>query len=155
MERPGYLCRTSNQAVLTNCYKQNIHKVWKDLNFECIFFGANRAILNLQRCIDIKTYETTINSIGYVVAKYSIGYDFNKLDYMCLSDPKLSIQDIKQCIGRGIRPDELGVNGSNKEKILNVSLPVYIDDNGDNADDEVLPVSDVNGWTCHFKWHFK
>ena len=22
-----YLCRTSNQAVLTNCYKQNIHKV--------------------------------------------------------------------------------------------------------------------------------
>lgn len=27
MERPGYLCRTSNQAVLTNCYKQNIHKV--------------------------------------------------------------------------------------------------------------------------------
>ena len=27
LERPGYLCRTSNQAVLTNCYKQNIHKV--------------------------------------------------------------------------------------------------------------------------------
>jgi len=27
MERPSYLCRTSNQAVLTNCYKQNIHKV--------------------------------------------------------------------------------------------------------------------------------
>ena len=27
MERPGYLCRTSNQAILTNCYKQTIHKV--------------------------------------------------------------------------------------------------------------------------------
>ena len=27
LERPGYLCRTSNQAVLTNCYKQNIRKV--------------------------------------------------------------------------------------------------------------------------------
>ena len=27
MERPSYLCRPSNQAVLTNCYKQNIHKV--------------------------------------------------------------------------------------------------------------------------------
>ena len=27
LERPCYLCRTSNQAVLTNCYKQNIHKV--------------------------------------------------------------------------------------------------------------------------------
>ena len=40
---------------------------------------------------DIKNYETTIHSIGYVVAKYSMGYDFNKLDFMCLSDPKLSI----------------------------------------------------------------
>jgi hypothetical protein len=29
LERPSYLCREikSNQAVLTNCYKQNIHKV--------------------------------------------------------------------------------------------------------------------------------
>jgi hypothetical protein len=28
-ERPSYLCREikSNQAVLPNCYKQNIHKV--------------------------------------------------------------------------------------------------------------------------------
>jgi hypothetical protein len=89
---------------------------------------------------DIKIYETTIHSIGYVVAKYSMGYDFNKLDFMCLSDPKLSIQDIKQCIGRGIRPDELGQNGSNKEKILNVSLPVYIDDNGDNKYEKIIEV---------------
>jgi len=77
---------------------------------------------------DIKTFETTYHSIGYVVAKYSMGYDFNKLDFICFSDPKLSIQDIKQCIGRGIRPDQLGHNGSNKEKILFVSLPVYIDE---------------------------
>jgi hypothetical protein len=27
LERPSYLCKTSNQAVLSNCYKQNIHKV--------------------------------------------------------------------------------------------------------------------------------
>jgi len=27
LERPSYLCRTSNQAILTNCYKQTIHKV--------------------------------------------------------------------------------------------------------------------------------
>lgn len=27
LERPCYLCRTSNQAILTNCYKQTIHKV--------------------------------------------------------------------------------------------------------------------------------
>jgi hypothetical protein len=89
---------------------------------------------------DIKIYETTVHSVGYVVAKYSIGYDFNKLDFMCLSDPKLSIQDIKQCIGRGIRPDELGVNGSNREKILNVLLPVYIDENDDNKYEKIIEV---------------
>uniref|UniRef100_A0A6C0HA75 Helicase ATP-binding domain-containing protein n=1 Tax=viral metagenome TaxID=1070528 RepID=A0A6C0HA75_9ZZZZ len=89
---------------------------------------------------DIKIYEITIHSIGYVVAKYSMGYDFNKLDFICLSDPKVSIQDIKQCIGRGIRPDELGQYGSNKEKILIVSLPVYIDDNGDNKYEKILEV---------------
>jgi hypothetical protein len=89
---------------------------------------------------DIKIYETTINSIGYIVAKYSMGYDFKKLDFICLSDPKLSIQDIKQSIGRGLRPDELGQNGSNKEKILNVSLPVYIDENGDTKYEKILEV---------------
>lgn len=89
---------------------------------------------------DIKNYETTMYSIGYVVARYSMGYDFNKLDFMCLSDPKLSIQDIKQCIGRGIRPDELGVNCSNKEKELILSLPVYIDDNGDNKYEKTIEV---------------
>jgi hypothetical protein len=88
---------------------------------------------------DIKTYENTINSIGYVVAQYSMGYDFNKIDYIHFSDPKLSIQDIIQCIGRGIRPDELGKNGSNKEKILLISLPVYID-NIDNKYETIIEV---------------
>jgi superfamily II DNA or RNA helicase len=89
---------------------------------------------------DIKTFETTIYSIGYVVAKYSMGYDFNKIDYICLSDPKLSFKDIIQCIGRGIRPDALGENGSNKEKLLIVSLPVYIDEKGDNKYDKIVEV---------------
>jgi hypothetical protein len=89
---------------------------------------------------NIKIYETNINSIGYVVAKYSMGYDFNKLDFICISDPKLSIQDIKQCIGRGIRPDELGNNGSNKEKLLIVSLPVYFDENCDNKYEKIIEV---------------
>jgi len=89
---------------------------------------------------DIKTYEYTIYSIGYVVAKYSMGYDFNKLDFICLSDPKLSIQDIKQCIGRGIRPDQLGQYGSNKEKILVISLPIYIDENCDNKYEKIIEV---------------
>ena len=80
---------------------------------------------------DIEIYEKTVYSIGYVVAKYSIGYNFNKLDFICFSDPKLSIQDIIQCIGRGLRPDELGQYGSNKEKILNIYLLVYIGDDND------------------------
>ncbi len=53
---------------------------------------------------------------------------------------KLSIQDIKQCIGRGIRPDELGMNGSNKEKVLNISLPVYIEENMDTNYEKILEV---------------
>lgn len=89
---------------------------------------------------NVKIYEESIYSIAYVVAKYSMGYDFNKLDFMCLSDPKLSIQDIIQCIGRGIRSDELGENGLNKEKILVVSLPVYIDAKGDNKYEKVIEV---------------
>ena len=89
---------------------------------------------------NISTYEKNINSIGYVVAKYSMGYDFKKLDFIYLSDPKLSIQDIKQCIGRGIRPDELGENGSNKHKELVISLPVYIDENGDNKYEKIIEV---------------
>ena len=91
---------------------------------------------------DIKTYEKTIYSICYVVAKYSMGYDFNKIDYIHFSDPKLSIQDIIQCIGRGIRPDELGKNGSNKNKILVISLPVYID-NIDNIDNKYETIIEV------------
>ena len=89
---------------------------------------------------DIKTYEAANHSIGYVVAKYSMGYDFNKIDFICLSDPKLSLQDIIQCIGRGIRPDALGQYGSNKEKILVISLPVYIDENGDNKYEKIIEV---------------
>jgi len=103
-------------------------------------FTIDKEIILEYNYRDIKIYENTIYSIGYVVAKYSMGYDFNKIDFMCLSDPKLSIQDIKQCIGRGIRPDGLGKNGSNKEKILNVSLPVYIDVNGDNKYEKIIEV---------------
>jgi superfamily II DNA or RNA helicase len=89
---------------------------------------------------NIKTFETTIYSIGYVVAKYNMGYDFNKLDFICLSDPKLSPQDIIQSIGRGIRPDLLGQYGSNKEKILVISLPVYVYENGDNKYEKIVEV---------------
>ena len=77
---------------------------------------------------DIKTFENNPNSIGYVVAQYSMGYDFNNIDFISISDPKLSVKDIIQSIGRGIRPDQLGINGSNKYKKLILSLPIYIEE---------------------------
>jgi len=89
---------------------------------------------------DIKTFESSCYSIGYVVAKYNMGYDFHLLDYMCISDPKLSYADIIQSIGRGIRPDKLGVNGSNRDKVLLVSLPVYVDIDGENKYKKIIEV---------------
>jgi len=80
---------------------------------------------------DVSTFEQNNNSIAYVVAKYSIGYDFNKIDFISLTDRKLSIKDIIQSIGRGIRPDELGIDGRNLNKILMILLPIYIDFNED------------------------
>ena len=82
---------------------------------------------------DVSTFEQTPNSIAYVVAKYSMGYDFKGIDYVSLSDPKMSPQDIIQCLGRGIRPDELGTGGCNRDKYLVVSLPVFIDQENDGG----------------------
>lgn len=75
----------------------------------------------------IELYEKTENSMGYVVQLYSIGYDFNKIDYIVFSDPKMSASEIIQCIGRGIRPDGFGENGLNRCKKLSIMLPVYIE----------------------------
>ncbi len=85
----------------------------------------NRADLDY-KYTDIKTFETHNNSIGYVVAKYSMGYDFSKLDFIYFGDPKFSFKDIIQSIGRGFRPDGLGKEGTNLLKNLIVSLPVFI-----------------------------
>ena len=42
---------------------------------------------------DIKTFEITIYSIGYVVAKYILGCDYyDKLDFICLSDPTYQVK---------------------------------------------------------------
>ena len=75
---------------------------------------------------DIKTFETHTNSIGYVVAQYSMGYDFSSLDFIYFGDPKFAFKDIIQSIGRGFRPDGLGKDGTNLSKNLIVSLPVFI-----------------------------
>ena len=76
---------------------------------------------------DINVLEKTKNSMAYVVQKYSMGYDFNKVDYITFCDPKSSYKDIIQCIGRGTRPDTLGKNGTNLEKRLHIMLPIYMD----------------------------
>jgi superfamily II DNA or RNA helicase len=73
--------------------------------------------------------------IGYTCKQYTMGYDFNKIDYIVFSDAKVSYPDIIQCIGRGTRPDNLGENGTNKDKKLNLMIPAYINNNN-NPDEE-------------------
>ena len=75
---------------------------------------------------DYKSFETNKKSMAYVVKQYDMGYDFKDLDYIVITDPKISFKDIIQCIGRGFRPDLLGENGRNLEKELLLKLPVYI-----------------------------
>lgn len=76
---------------------------------------------------DINHFEKHVHSMAYVVQQYSLGYDFKGIDYIIFSDPKMSYSDIIQCIGRGIRPDGLGVHDKNLNKTLTIMLPVYID----------------------------
>jgi len=75
--------------------------------------------------MDYKVFEKNNNSMAYVVKQYDMGYDFSELDFITFSDPKMSPQDIIQCIGRGTRPDKLD-NGKNLNKSCDVLLPVFI-----------------------------
>lgn len=70
---------------------------------------------------DIEFFEKNSNSIAYVVKKYDMGYDFNKLDFITFSDPKLSCKDIIQCIGRGTRIFD--------SKVCHILLPIFVSDN--------------------------
>jgi superfamily II DNA or RNA helicase len=65
------------------------------------------------------------NHLAYVVAKFSMGYDFKLLNFIAFNDPKLSFKDIIQCIGRGIRPDCFGVYGCNLHKELILLIPMF------------------------------
>jgi superfamily II DNA or RNA helicase len=89
---------------------------------------------------DVKVFESSPNSIGYVVKRFSIGYDFNKIDIIFISDPKTSYKDIIQTIGRGMRPDKLGADGANLSKILDVYIPVYIDEDCNNEYTDIIEV---------------
>ena len=90
---------------------------------------------------DIKTFEKTKKSIGYVVQMYNMGYDFNLLDFISITDPKLSSEDIIQTIGRGMRPDKLGENGTNLNKELYLLIPDHINnDNINNKYENIIKV---------------
>lgn len=97
---------------------------------ECKLPNAQICEKALTHHMSLDEFEKTANSMGYVVSKYSMGYDFSKIDFICFADYKLSAKDIIQSIGRGTRPDKLGSNGCNKDKQLDVLLPVYDDSDG-------------------------
>jgi hypothetical protein len=90
------------------------------------------SVINYNYC-SIEEYELNNKSIGYVVQKFSMGYDFKNIDYIIFSDNKSSFKDIIQSIGRGTRPDKLGINengilnGKNKDKVLKFFLPIFYD----------------------------
>jgi superfamily II DNA or RNA helicase len=65
------------------------------------------------------------NAIAYIVNMYNMGYDNYKIDFLSFADPKLSNKDIIQSIGRGIRPDGLGLEGRNLNKINDIIIPIY------------------------------
>jgi hypothetical protein len=80
---------------------------------------------------DINLFNVSTNAIGYVVAKYSMGYDNKNIDMLIFSDPKLSSKDIIQSIGRGTRPDQKASKGRNESKINDIILPVAINEYDD------------------------
>jgi superfamily II DNA or RNA helicase len=86
---------------------KDIKKIKKELGKDIIYYN------------DIKEFELEVEkhqkSIGYVVAKYSMGYDNKNIDIIYFTDYKLSSKDIIQSIGRGTR-----ING---DKYLRIILP--------------------------------
>ena len=101
-----------------------------------------------------KEYESNINSIAYVVKKCDMGYDFNKIDYISLTDKKMSYSDLIQCIGRGLRSDCLGENGTNKEKELYLMIPNYIDEENADNYDNIINVIQYLQSDIGLEWEF-
>ena len=79
-------------------------------------------LINDEECLkrkiifnDIKRFEKENKALGYVVGRYTMGYDNPKLDILFFSDPKTSFKENNQSIGRGTR-----INGDKK---LHVIIP--------------------------------
>jgi len=93
---------------------KNINKIKKELGKDIIY---NK---------DIKEFESEVGkgqkAVGYVVAQYSMGYDNKDIDIIYFTDPKLSVKDIIQSIGRGTR-----INDDDEKKYLRVILPTNKD----------------------------
>jgi superfamily II DNA or RNA helicase len=89
---------------------------------------------------DKEHFEKTNKSLAYVVKQYAMGYDFQDLDYIVITDPKVSSSDIIQCIGRGTRPDKKGLNGTNLEKELILMLPTYVKEEEKNEYKNIIEV---------------
>ena len=88
---------------------------------------------------EINTIENP-KHMAYVVKQYDMGYDFEELDYIVFSDPKLSFKDVIQSIGRGTRSDKKGENGINLDKKLLLMLPTFITEEENNKYRNVIEV---------------
>jgi hypothetical protein len=89
---------TANNDDYSTCddeYLLDINKIKNELGENLIYYN------------DIKHFESEVakkqKSIGYVVAKYSMGYDNKNIDIIYFTDYKYSDKDIIQSIGRGTR----------------------------------------------------
>lgn len=138
--------RDINAALL---FKEHLQEYQRDITsikpFLCI--QRNKIIVDLlkdiecdYKCYDIDIFQKTENSIAYVVKQYDMGYDFPQLDFISITDPKLSYKDIIQCIGRGTRSDVKGPNGQNLYKKLSLFIPVHKDNLGESNFQRVAEV---------------
>ena len=94
-------CSISEDESYQEIKKQNvqrckkINKIKKEIGKDIIYYN------------NIKEFELdiikNIKSVGYVVAKYSMGYDNRNIDIIYFIDYKYSDKDIIQSIGRGTR----------------------------------------------------
>lgn len=123
----------NNQESAYNLFNKHYEKyISKQTNIKPFLLVSDDYKLE-REYTDIELFETTKNSIAYSVQKYSLGYDFSAIDFIIFSDPKMSPQDIIQCIGRGLRINK------NKD-YLKLLLPVFIEsvDNNYNKIIEVI-----------------